>query len=289
MCVCIFSPHHEEKIPCIRQYYEKDNPNSPAFQLRKSNKSNAELTRDARMWLYIDYLKANVSKKYGEVKRILKHYKVGRNTLGRIIANSTTRSSLESLKRTGRPSLLNDTMKTQFRRAQRANRKATPRQLHRALIGTTGGGMYKGNKKDHVCARTAQNYKDKMKYTFKGIKPRPTINLKNAVERILCATHLIEVADQEHTRLKVDEKIFEVPGSRGKLSYHPDSDSEGMNSEDDNERYPEVGHKRHIPSIMVLGGVTKPIIKKDWTEENMGERWKGVSGASSQVFENRKR
>lgn len=179
---------------------------------------------------------------------MLDHYEIARTTLTSIRKRWVERGTVQSAFRSGRPEEFEATAREQLRVEQRRNRRATPHQLYPLVVGASGGGMYRGNEKDHFSERTIYRQQKKEGYLGKGTKLRPKISHSVASERVAYAQYLIRNKDKEHTRVKIDEKYFVLPGMFGK-------------SEDD-ERFPE-GHKKHPPQIMVIAGVSKPVLKRN--------------------------
>jgi transposase len=270
MGICKFS--HLEKLTKLlnnlrmkKLFSNRNTRKAATFQLRVSDKKGSELTETARSNLMIEHAHVKSKQITGTLTELYAHYGINKNTFCLLKKKWQARGHLGSKERPGRPSLWDEKAEQELRDATRANRKATPKQLRYVVKGSTGGGNYRGKKKEHVSAETVRVWKIQAGYKLVSIKPRPKITPQNAVERKIYATKLVKVKDLEHTRLKVDEKWFTVPGLTGKLSYHEDSDDE------DEEQYPSQGHKRHPPQIMVIAGVTKPVLKEGWTTED--DKW----------------
>lgn len=159
----------------------------------------------------------------------------------------------------------------QLRAAQKVNRRHKPRQLKEFVFGKSGGGKYKGRKKTTFHYSTLYRNMRKIGYIGRGTKVRPKITDKVAKERVKCARYLLNQRGEEANRVKVDEKIFVLPGITGTLSFHPDSETD--TPEVEAELFRKIGHKRHPPKIMVIAGVAKPVLKEGWkSEKDMWEK-----------------
>ena len=248
-----------------KRFSDRNKRKAATFQLRVSDMKGSELTETARYNLMIEHALVKSKQITGTLTELYTHYGIRKDTFSRLKTKWKERGHLGSKERQGRPSIWDEKADQELRQATRANRKAKPKQLQYHVKGSSGGGNYRGEKKEHFHAITIRRKKNQIGYKLKGIKPRPTITPQNAVERKIYAKKLVKVKDIEHTRLKVDEKYFTVPGLKGYLSYHPDSDDE------DEEQYPSQGHKRHPPQILVIAGVAKPVLKKGWTTED--DKW----------------
>jgi len=227
------------RLNMISLFSNRKDRKAAKFHVRVSDKKGSEFTVTARNNLLIEHALVSSKKIDGTVSELYGHYGISQQGFSWLKKTWNERTHLESKKRKGRPTLKDDVAETELREATRANRRATPRQICYQVKGSSGGGNYRGEKKEHVSHTTIYSWKKLLRYVGKSIKPRPTISPQNAVERKACASKLISAAHLEHTRVDVDEKIFRVPGISGTLSYHEDSDDE------DDEHYKSLGHKSH--------------------------------------------
>jgi hypothetical protein len=249
----------KKKMKQIPLFSDRKTHRAPKFQLRVSDKKGAEFTVQARTNLLIEHAQVSSKKVEGTLSALYEHYGTQQSSFSKLRARWQQTCTTESAKRKGRPSLLDAVAEKELRDATRENRRAPPKLIKLSVKGSSGGGNYRGEKKEHVSRSTIYNWKEKIGYVGRGIKIRPIITPKNAVERKAYAKELIKAKDEEHTRLKVDEKWFTVPGLSGKLNYHPDSD------EEDVDHYKSMQSKSHPEQIMVIAGVAKPVLKQGWT------------------------
>jgi len=256
-------PHME--APCISLFLQRNNPGAAKFQLRKSNKKGSELTTTARANLIAEHGCVSSTDRDGEVKQLLSHYGVSTSAFVKMKRKWMERGDTSSSLRSGRPALWDDVAAAQLREANKANRKAKPKHIKALVTGSSGGGRYSGSKKDHMSTETIRKRKKEIGYVGKGTKVRPVVTENVAAERVICCTKLLAVSHLEAQRVKVDEKIFALPGLSGALDHHPDSDS------DEEQVYKPLGHKRHPPQIMVIAGVAKPVLRANWTTEE--DKW----------------
>jgi hypothetical protein len=263
--------------PFITLFRTVGNPDAPTFPLRLSAKKGAEFTEQARNNVVTEMERANGGNRNGNAelkRRILQHYGMNDRTYRKIFRKWLQTNSLRTAPRPGRKSIISPEKQAQLRAANRNARRSSAKVLSKQVKGTTGGGMYRGKRKDHVSKNTLLKMKRQDKYVGVSVQPRPAITEKNIQPRVDCANHLIANAANDSNRTKLDEKIFVVPGLSGQVDIHPDSDPEDESNESlHHQAYKYVMSKRHVPQIMVLAVVTKPELRPGWKKGDGQSKW----------------
>ena len=238
-------------------------PEAARFKVR-GPKKGSELTKNAWTNLFLEL--PTVEK--GQRQNFYAHYSTNKSSVQNKKKTWRKTASFSPGKRGGRASFMKtpaylDAVRTanQDRRGQGVARQAVAIPLP--------GGMYRGVQAAHPCAQSVSVAKKQVRYKRTGVKLRPAIKPAGREHRVGISKLIVQEAPRQHRNFDVDEKWFTLP----RLKYadkHPESDIE--DAEHHQTFFKVVSHKSHIPKVMVVAWITKPIINKNWTCK--ANKWK---------------
>ena len=105
-----------------------------------------------------------------ENEALAKHYKITVDCLNKVRQRWSGRGTVATSPRSGRPTLRSPTKKQELRKANHDNRRLSGELLAFQVKGTTGGGNYRGEKKEHVSRSTALAMKREEGYVGRSVK-----------------------------------------------------------------------------------------------------------------------
>jgi hypothetical protein len=250
--------------PHIRPFFQ---PNGQLFQLKHSGKPRSPLTNKAREKLVQEYWQLKYMQQAQRCKRtcaeLYAHYRIAQQSAQAIISAAQRSTSSAAKQKSGRPRVFGAEAEEQYVRLKRGKvphdkvpqamqgRYARDRTMANSmgLLGVQGA-PYRGQQRDQPSRSTMNRMRRRLGFVGRRTKVTPKHDDANKRDRkAWCEAHK---GDDQTLKADGDEKWFFLPVALGPGDYRGDSS-------DDEDLYPAVRHKRHIPKVMALGFVSQPV------------------------------
>ena len=236
-----------------------------------------DVTEDGWTQIFVDYGQEGPALGAGEtMKDFYRHYQISAATFSEKRKKYAKKSTLAPAPRSGRPGFYrSEAFQKQLRAENKRKRGQSSNDL-RLQLDTPAGHTYDKEAVPHPSHNTVIAAKKYGRYRTVGTKLRPAIRKELEPVRVDMAEWIIAKANRQQFNVDNDEKWFWVPMLKsGDL--HPESEEEDEEVMD--EFFRVVGHKSHIPKIMVFAVTSKPVLNEGWTEpwkspEEPGNQWK---------------